>query len=295
LGVSKTASDEEIKKAYRKLTKKYHPDLNAGSKEAEKKFKELGEAYELISNKEAREKHEFSKQESAHSRQPNPPQDERPFYHQTQTGNSRYGSIYEGNYEDIFESLFRGQSKAGNTTTQSEIGSDTLYALEVSIEEVLQGSTKEIMLPNGKQLIVKIPKGITAGTKLRFKGQGAPGVKQNGNAYVEIHYKSSKRFKIEGNDVVSELPISLGEAIHGAELEFMTVGGLINLKIPAGVNTGTKLKIKGKGLPGDDKKTRGNQYIVLKVMLPSKIPPELSRFINQCEKDHPYNPRSEEG
>jgi DnaJ-class molecular chaperone len=271
LGVGKDASDEEIKKAYRKLTKKYHPDLNAGSKEAEKKFKELGEAFELISNKDSREK--FSQSQTETSGQ------ERPFYHQTQTSDSRYRRIFEADNEDLFNSFFRAQAR----------NQDSFYTLDITVDETLHGTTKEIALPNGKELKVKIPKGIAEGTKLRFKGHGETG----GDAYVELHYKSSKRFKIEGDDLISELPINIDEALHGTQLDFITIEGPILLKIPSGVNTGFKLKIKGKGLLRADKKSRGDQYVILTVMLPSKIDSDLSSFIKKWIKEHPYNPRSE--
>ncbi len=273
LGVGKDATDEEIKKSYRELTKKYHPDLNAGSKEAENKFKELGEAYELISNKDSREK--FSQSQTETTGQ------ERPFYHQTQNPDSRYRRIFEEDNEDLFSSLFRSQAQARNR--------DSFYSLEITVDETLHGTTKEIALPNGKELKVKIPKGIAEGIKLRFKGHGETG----GDAYVEIHYKSSKRFKIEGEDLISELPINLDEALHGTQLDFMTIEGPILLKIPAGVNSGFKLKIKGKGLLRADKKSRGDQYILVTVMLPSKPDTELSSLIKKWIKEHPYNPRSE--
>jgi DnaJ-class molecular chaperone len=277
LGVTKDTPDADIKKAYRKLSKKYHPDLNAGSKEAEKKFKELGEAFELISNKESRDKHAYSQEA--------PSQQERPFYHQSQGQGNRYNNIFEGDNEDLFSSFFGSQAKARSR--------DAHYTMDISVEEAIHGGSREIVLPTGKQLKVKIPKGISEGTKLRFKGHGEPGPKESGDAYVEIHFKSSKRFQIEGDDLVSDLPISLDEAIHGTQIEFTTVDGPILLKIPAGVNNGSKLKIKGKGLPCTDKKSCGNQYVVIRVTLPSTIDPELSQFIKTWTKDHPYNPRSE--
>ncbi len=283
LGVSKTSTDEEIKKAYRKLTKKYHPDLNAGSKEAEKNFKEVGQAFELIGNKEAREKHEQASDFNSSSQQPRGTS-ERPFYYETQGQQGRYNNIFEGNYEDIFSSMFRGGQKQAAS-------SDNHYTMEISIEEALEGSTKEIILPNGKQLSVKIPKGITQGTKLRFKGHGEKGHKSTGDAYVEIHFKSSKRFKLEGLDLVSELPISLDEAINGGKIEFITIDGPIILTVKPPVSSGTKLKIKGKGLGTGQ--SRGDQYVLINIMLPKHIDPQLSHFIKQWSKEHPYNPRAE--
>ena len=294
LGVTKDSSDDEIKKAYRKLTKKYHPDLNAGSSEAEKKFKELGAAYALIESKEAREQYELSNEDSSKHQQQENSAYERPFYHQTQDGNSRYSSIYEGGYEDIFESLFRGQGQAGRQPNARQ-SLDTLYTMDITIDEAIAGGSKQIVLPSGKQLLVKIPKGIAEGTKLRFKGQGLVGPKHTGDAYVEIHYQSSKRYKIDGHDLISELSLTLDEAINGTKLEFITIEGSISLKIPAGVNSGTKLKIKGKGLPSADKKSKGDQYVIVAITLPTTIDSELQEYIKTWSINHPYNPRSEAG
>ena len=294
LGVSKEATDEEIKQVYRKLSKKYHPDLNAGSKEAEKKFKEIGQAFELISNKEAREKHSQAEDLRTSSQHGAGFSGSRPFYHETQAQNGRYNTLFEDEYEDILASLFRQQASGHKRTpSQKMTGADTLYTMEISVEEAIHGSSKQIVLPNGKQLIVKIPKGIQAETKLRFKEQGELGIKQAGDAYIKIQLKSSKRYTIEGLDLVSELPINLDEAINGTEIEFQTIEGLIRLKIPAGANSDTKLKIKGKGLINPDQKNRGDQYVGLKVVLPPKVDPELSQFIKQWQKTHPYNPRAE--
>lgn len=273
LGVSKNATDEEIKKAYRKLTKKYHPDLNAGSKEAEKKFKEIGHAFELIGTHEARQKYE---QGEADQGMPHGFSQQRPFYHETQTGGGRYTSRFEGDYEDILSSLFHSAAGAASH-------GHTRYLLEISVEDALFGSTKEIVLPNGKQLKVKIPVGIEEGTRLRLKEHGE----------VEIHYKSSDRFTIEGKDLISELPVSLDEAINGAAVEITTLGGKISLKVPAGVSSGTKLKIKGKGLRGENETSRGDHYVLISIKLPPHPDHELRQLIKTWSQHHPYHPRTE--
>ena len=154
---------------------------------------------------------------------------------------------------------------------------------------------KKSFCPNGKQLKVKIPKGSKRAPSYCFKGYGEPGTRSGttGDAYVEIHYKSSGRFTIEGDDLISELAVSLDEAINGAQIEFITVEGTISLKIPAGVSSGTKLKIKGKGLRWENKPVRGDQYVVISIKLPRHPDHELSQFIRTWAKNHPYHPRPE--
>ncbi len=285
LGVTKDASVEEIKKAYRKLTKKYHPDLNVNGKDSEKKFLEIGKAYELIGTKEAREKYDQQgqfRENSFGSNEQSGYEDntyQRPFYRDTQAQDrGRYSAIFEGGFDDILSSL-----------------REITYTLDITIEEAIHGVTKEIQLPSGKQLKVKIAKGTSEGTKLRFKGQGLPTRKSGvlSDIFVEIHFSATKRYRIEGFDLVTDLSISLDEAINGTHLEFNTVDGPIMLKIPSGINTGSKLKLKGKGLLLANKKNRGDHYIIIQIMLPAVIDDELHDWIKNWTKNHPYNPRKE--
>lgn len=299
LGVSKNATDEEIKKAYRRLAKANHPDLHPGDKSKEEKFKEIGAAYELIRNKEARDTYEKSKnQEKAwESAWQNARSQSGPFYYETQgfneeEGGGRYSYSFGGMDDDLFDSLFgRARRPAGGAGFP---GQDHHYKMEVSLRDAVTGAEKEIDLPTGKRLKVKIPAGISDGTKLRFKGQGGPGRGRGavpGDAYVEITIRPSETFRKVDNNLELDLPVSLNEAVNGAKIEVPTVEGAVMLTIKPGVTTGTRLRIPGKGYPlkGGG---RGDQIVIIKIVLPEKIDHDLKALIDQWSAKHPYNPRA---
>jgi DnaJ-class molecular chaperone len=288
LGVSKTASDDEIKKAYRNLAKKYHPDLNPNNKEAEQEFKKISVAYSLIGTKEAREKFEKGEldEQAADARYRSGP-----FYHESQDNGGRYTYYYEGDNKDIFESFFSGFTGKGGPIDMP--GQDHLYKMEIDFKDAVLGAEREIMLAGGKRLKVKIPAGIEEGAKLKFKEQGGPGIGKGkpGDAYVEIFFRSSNEFKRTGSDIEIEVPISLDEAVNGLKIKVPTIDGAVLLTVPPGANTGAKLRIKEKGLPRIHGKGRGDQIVVLKVVLPDKTDSEFNEFIKKWSSDHPYNPR----
>jgi DnaJ-class molecular chaperone len=295
LGVSKNASLEEIKLAYRKLAKKYHPDLNPGNKEIEAKFKDVAHAFDLIGTKEAKEK--FDSGETDEQKQHMYEEYMRnqgkrrqgPFYHSTQDGSSRYSSAFgEGIDDDIFSSFF---GRGGRAQSMDFPGQDEKYQLEVDFKEAALGGEKIITLPNGRKLQVKIPPGIQEGQKLRFKGLGGAGIGKGapGDAYIEISIKPSPHFIREGQNIISEVPISFFEAIQGAEIEVETIDGPVLLKVPPGVSSGTKLRIKQKGAGAGDK--RGNHLVSLKIVMPKDPPPALRQEVAELATRFSYNPR----
>lgn len=288
LGVSKNATDDEIKKTYRDLAKKYHPDLNPHNKEAEKKFKKISTAYNLIGTKDAREKYEKGDlDEQAAKAQYR----SGPFYRESQSDAGRYSSYFEGDNDDIFSSFFSGFT--GKRAGADLPGHDHNYKMEVDFKDALNGAVKEIVLQNGTRLKVKIPAGIQEGARLKFKGQGGPGMGKGkpGDAYVEILFKLDKEFKRSGNDVEISIPISLDEAINGLKIKVPTIYGTVLMTIPPGANTGTNLRIKGKGLPLGKNKERGDQIVVLQVVLPDKRDAEFKEFIKKWSSENHYNPR----
>ncbi|MGA2143237.1 MAG: J domain-containing protein [Brevinematales bacterium] len=289
LGVSKNASDEEIKNAYRKLAKKYHPDLNPNNKEGEAKFKELGIAYKLIENKEAREKYEkglidaqFTEGSDSGSG--------RPFY-SNQDGKGRYTNHFDENTEDLFKSFFSNYK--GKTGNMDFPGQDHLYSLMIDLKDAVIGCEKEIQLPDGNKLKIKIPAGIHEKDKLRIKGRGGPGIGAGipGDAYIEISIKPSEIFKINRNNLEIGIPLSLDEAVNGSKITVPTIDGSVTMNIPPGVNTGSKFRIKGKGLPEGKSKIRGDQIVVIEVALPEKTDAEFREFIQKWSRKNPYNPR----
>ncbi|OGI11512.1 MAG: hypothetical protein A2Y40_01685 [Candidatus Margulisbacteria bacterium GWF2_35_9] len=293
LGVSEKSTDAEIKAAYRKLSKKHHPDLNPGNKEAENKFKEINNSYDMIKDKESRQKYneqkeyeDYQKNQSTHSKR------QGPFYNQTQTSQGRYNTNFSGHYEDLFSSIFGGRVPRDDFE-MNRPAQDVHYELQITFDEAVLGIEKEIVLAKGKNLKVKIPPGIEDGTKLRFKGQGLSGTKKGsfGDAYVEIHVNQSKQFTRKGNDLYLDVPITLYEAILGGKIEVQTVGGKATLTIPPHSNTGTKLRMKNKGYRQKATDHHGDQFVELLIKLPEKQNHELTDFLTKWSSEHPYNPR----
>lgn len=293
LGLSKEASQEDIKKSFRKLAKKYHPDLNPGNKEAEKKFKEVSHAFDLIGTPEARAKFDRGETDEQQQKQYEEftKRRQRPSYYETQHDGGRYSYSFGEDFggSDFFENLFGGGGRRSGSMDFP--GEDITYRMDVEFTEAALGAEKVITLPDGKKLQVKIPAGIDSGKKLRFKNMGQPGMGNGpqGDAYIEISVKPMEGFTRNGDDIESELPISFLDAITGAEVEVPTLDGSVMMKIPAGVSTGSKLRIKGKGAGPEGK--RGNQIVVLKIVMPKHVDPALRSAAENLKEQFNYDPR----
>jgi DnaJ-class molecular chaperone len=279
LGVSKTASQDEIKNAYRSLAKKYHPDLNPGKKSAEVKFKEINSAYEQIGTPEERSKFDRGETEKQQFNDRAHAGHQGPFYYQTQEGGGRYSSNFGGDSPDVgndsFEDLFRVFRQQQQRSSQGE---DQLYRMDVDFKDAVLGAEREITLNTGKKLRVKIPPGIESGKRLRFKGQGMPGVggAPAGDAYIEVDVKPSPTFKRNGKNIEIEVPIGIGEAVLGGDVEVPTIEGPVMLHVPAGISSGSKLRIRGKGIPSQGE--RGDEIVSVRIVLPKESDPELSKL-----------------
>lgn len=279
LGLNKSASLEDIKKAYRRLAKKYHPDLNPGNKEAEKKFKDISHAFDLIGTQEAKKKFDSGETDEQKQKQ----------YDEFMKGQGgfgrkkgpRYSSAFDDEFtEDIFENFFG--SMGGKKTARHR---DEQYQMSITVREAVIGAEKIITLPSGRTLQVKIPAGIEEGKKLKFAEMGENAL----DVYVEILIDEDPNFKREGKDLITELPISFFEALTGAEITLHTFEGDVILKVPSGVSTDSKLRIKNKGLGRGD--SRGNLIVVLKVIMPKEVSPELKSAMNQLKEKFKYDPR----
>ena len=300
LGVSKTATQDEIKKAYRKLAKKLHPDLNPGNAEAEKKFKDVSHAFDLIGTPEAKAKFDRGEtQEQENARYEEAFRQRRgPFYSNTQEDpeGGRYTYSFQDGMgdEDLFEAIFgaRGKRSHRGRSHGGFPGEDQLFQIEVEFEEAALGTEKIITLPNGKKLQVKIPAGIEEGKKLRFTGQGAPGMggAPAGDLYLEIKIRPKEGFKRVGKDIEMELPISIFEAVLGGEVPVTTLDGQVMLKIPAGGSSGTKLRVKGKGAGAGE--SRGNLLVTLKIMTPKHPSEELKASLKPLSEQFAYDSRT---
>ncbi len=286
LGVAKNATDDEIKKAYRLLAKKYHPDLNPNNKEIEPRFKEISVAYKLLENKEARAKFEQGIRDEQTSASSNRNET---YYNDFQEDGGRYAYHFEGNPEDLFKTFFSGK---GEGYTVDLPGKDHFFTMEIDLKDAIVGLEREILLGEKKKLKIKIPACTMNREKLRIKNQGGRGIGsgKQGDAYIEILIRPSTMFHINGHNLEIEILISLDEAVNGASIKVPTIEESIMMTIPAGVNTGTRLRIKEKGMPMKDK-GRGDQIVILKVMLPDNPDLVFKEFVKTWSANHPYNPR----
>jgi len=295
LGVAKTASADEIRKAYRKLAKKFHPDLNPGNKEAESKFKDVQTAYDLLSDAEKRGRFDRGEIDATGAERP-----ERHFYRDYAEGPEgfkyyRQEGFEDGqNFEDILSQVFGGRGPRGAAFRAR--GADVTYLLDVDFLDAANGARKTITLPDGKTLTVAIPAGSRDRQMLRLKGQGMPGYEggETGDAYIEIHVRPHPFFARKDDDIHLELPVSLSEAVLGGKITVPTVSGPVTMTVPKGSNTGATLRLKGKGIAGA-KGAAGDQYVTLKVVLPPEADDELRSFIEGWAPNHPYNPRRAAG
>lgn len=290
LGVAKTASADEIRKAYRKLAKQYHPDLNPGDKEAERRFKEIASAYDLLSDPEKRGRYDRGEIDETGAERP-----ERRFYRdfgETPEGAKyhTYGRGFSGaeDMEDILSELFGG--RAGRVRMR---GTDLRFELAVDFIGAIQGGQRRITLPDGRTLDVTIPAGVEEGQILRLKGQGGPGIGGGppGDALIETRVAPHPFFRRVGHDIHLDLPVTLAEAVLGGKIEVPTVDGPVAMTVPKNSNSGTRLRLKGKGVPRGGDRGRGDQYVTLRIVLDGKDDPELAAFAEAWAAKHPFNPR----
>ncbi len=281
LGVKTTATPEEIKNAYRKLAKKHHPDLNPGNKPNEDRFKEITSAYDLIGSAENKAK--FDSGEIDESGGPSP------FRQHSSRGQGGAGAQYSTQFDfddDILSSLFGQQTRSRGRSNFSMPGEDVVYSMEVDFKDAILGAEKTLSLPGGKALQTKIPPGFKSGQKLRFAGQGGPGRggARSGDLYVEVIVRPSEQFKRVEKNIESEVVVSIDEALLGGAVNVQTVEGPVLLNIPPHSNTGTKLRIRGKGVPVL-KETRGDHIVKLRVMLPDPPDPALDTLIKEWSEN----------
>ncbi len=308
LGVSRSSSADDIKKAYRKLAKLHHPDLKPGDAANEERFKEISAAYTLLSDSEKRAK--FDRGEIDSSGQ------ERHAGPRGHAGRGRaYGGAADDSFfgggDDWFSDLFGGARRrggpgagssggpgAGASSSGPKVrGSDIAYSVTVPFVEAAQGTKRRISLSNGKSIDVAVPPGTENEQKLRLKGQGLPGMggMPNGDAIIEVHVETHPFFTRQDGDIHVEVPITLNEAVLGATIHVPTISGKVAVKVPPGANTGSVLRLRGKGVASQSGGTAGDQYVKLKVMLPDPPDAELVKFMEQWSKTRSYDVRKKAG
>lgn len=297
LGVERSASEEDIRKAYRKLAKTYHPDLNPGDAKAEERFKEISAAYELLSDPDKRTQYDRGEIDAAG--QPRP---ERRFYREYAAGDAgaKYhhfgGGGAEGfeSFSDIFAD-FMGRTGFGAERGFRMPGGDLHYEMTVDFLDAVNGATRRLTLPDGQTLDVTIPAGVQDGQVLRLRGKGAPGFggAPPGDALITIHVKPHPRFERRGDDIYVDVPISLAEAVLGGKVPVPTITGTVNVTVPRGSDSGTVLRLKGKGVRR--RGGHGDQFVRLRVVLPEQPDRELEDSVRSWSERHPYDPRAKEG
>jgi DnaJ-class molecular chaperone len=295
LGVAKTASAADITKAYRKLAKKLHPDLNPGDKAAEEKFKQVANAYSILNDEEKRGRYDRGEIDASGQERP-----ETRYYREYAGGEdgARYRSSagFEdmGEFSDLFGDLFARGGRAGGARGGARFsmrGQDAQYRLEVDFLDAANGTKTRITLPDGESLDVTIPAGVTDGQVLRLRGKGHPGMGEGGpgDALVEIGVRPHPVFKREGNDILIEVPITFDEAVLGGKVEVPTIAGRVFATVPPGSNTGQTLRLKGRGIKKGA--AAGDQLVKLAVMMPERIDDELKSFAESWRESHGYDPR----
>ncbi len=293
LGVGRTASADDIKQAFRRLAKQYHPDVNPGRTDIEHKFKEVNAAYSLLSDPDKRAR--FDRGEIDATGAERPDRSFRRAYAGAGAGSGAGGADPFG-FDDPFADIFGAARRRYGAGVKAK-GSDVAYSVTVPFVDACLGAKRRVSLSTGKSIDVTIPPGTKDLAKLRLKGQGLPGLggAQAGDAIVEVHVVPHPHFVRREDDIHLEVPITLQEAVLGAAIKVPTLDGTVAVKVPKGANTGTTLRLKGKGVFNPDRKIHGDQYVKLTVVLPEKIDPELTAFIEKWAKSHDYDVRKKAG
>jgi len=308
MGIAKDASQDEIKRSYRKLARKYHPDVSK-EKDSEERFKEVGEAYEVLKDPEKRAAYDqlgANWKAGQNGFQPPPDWDSGFEFH---GGGFTGGGENGAGFSDFFSSLFgqRAGGFQGTHQAQHTQGEDSHAKVFIDLEDAYHGASRSLSLRStvlGKDgrpevqtrtLNIKIPKGVKEGQNIRLKGQGSPSVAggKAGDLYLKIEFNPHSIYKVEGSDVSLELSISPWEAALGAKVKVPTPAGKIDLKIPLGVSSGKRMRLKGRGIPA---KIAGDFYITLEIVLPDKLSDKERSLYEALQKEAgSFNPRAKLG
>lgn len=297
LGVERGASDDEIRRSYRKLARKYHPDVSKEN-DAEARMRDVNEAYDVLRDQEKRQAYDnlAAGVSPDGGFQPPPGWDEGFEFHRGAAPGD------EAQFSEFFSSLFGGARRHGPQQDFRARGEDHHAAIEVDLEDALHGATRDISLRSMRMddqgrpqmstrtLSVRIPAGVREGQYIRLGGQGMPGYGggENGDLYLEVRFKPHARYRAEGRDLYMSLPVAPWEAALGAQVEAPTPGGAVEVSIPAGSANGRKLRLRGRGIPGDPP---GDLYLVLELALPPADTEAAKQAYRKMQQDLPFNPR----
>jgi curved DNA-binding protein len=314
LGVSREASQEDIQRAYRKLARKFHPDLNKAP-DAEQKFKDINEAYEVLKDPEKRKKYDQlgARWKEGQDFHPPPGWEDIRFEYGPSAGAGAEGGFWGSGevFSDFFETLFGGAFRRGRggaagrgPFVRQQAGTDHEAALRINLEEAYRGGTKAVTLevqePSSdgtvsrqqKRFDVKIPRGVLPGQKIRLAGQGGQGLggAQRGDLYLRVETEPHPRFRLEGRHLYTDLALAPWEAALGAKVPVQTMDGQVTLKIPPGTQSGRKLRLKGKGMP-NPKGAPGDLYVVAQIQVPKTLSQKEKNLFEQLGEVSSFNPR----
>ncbi|MDT3672369.1 MAG: DnaJ C-terminal domain-containing protein [Aromatoleum sp.] len=293
LGVARDASADDIKRAYRKLARKYHPDVNKAA-DAEQRMKEVNEANAVLSDPERRAAYDQLGRGFHAGQDFRPPPDWDAGFEFTRGGDA-------GDFSDFFSTMFgqMGHGRGGHFRTRGE---DHHAKVVIDLDDAFHGATREIKLRSpqvdshgrvGTQertLQVRIPKGVRNGQQIRLAGQGMPGAggAQAGDLYLEVHFRPHPRYRVDGRDIHETVPVAPWEAALGATIEVPTPAGPVSVRVPPGSQNGRKLRLKGRGIPASD---AGDLYLVLEIVLPPADSDAAREFYERMARELPFNPR----
>jgi DnaJ-class molecular chaperone len=298
LGLTKTASADEIKKAYRKIARTSHPDLNPDDAKAEQRFKAASAAYDLLKDPETRGR--FDRGEIDASGAERQQHQQRQYYRDyADAADNPYRS--DRGYDDteaadIFAEFLRQRGQAGARQSAHGFdapGADMRFSLEVSFMDAATGGKTRITMPDGASLAVNIPRGAADGQTIRLRGKGGPGFGKGpaGDALITLSVRPHPLFTRSGNDITVTVPITFDEAVLGAKIEVPTLTGTVRLTVPKGASGGQTLRMRGRGVKPVGGGAPGDQKVVLRIVTPPKIDDELATFMESWRTSNPYNPR----
>lgn len=308
LGVSRTASDDDIRKAFRKLAKELHPDVNPGDAKAAERFKRVSQAWDILGDADKRKKFDRGEIDASG--------EQRHAYHRAGAGAGAYGRggarprspVDDMGFSDIFSDLFGsaggqragaagagfggagyGTGGAGGYTPQ---GQDARYTLDVDFLEAIRGARKRVTLPDGSSLDITVPEGVSDGQTLRLRGKGhrSPTGGRPGDALVEINVGKHPQFERDGETIRSTVSVSIDEAVLGAKIPVETVHGTVQLSVPKGTSSGKTLRLRGKGVKARSGQI-GDHLVTIQIVLPDEIDDSLSFFMSEWKQSNGYNPR----
>lgn len=283
LEVPRSATEAEIKKAYRRLARKYHPDLNPNNKEAENKFKAINEAYEVLSDPEKRKKYDEFGKDWKYADEFKKAREQQQFYGKT-SSQQEYGE-FAGDFSDFFESMFGGFSRTGYRKTKFR-GQDLHAELHLNLRDVYK-THQQILTVNGKNIRLTIPSGVEDGQVIKIKGHGTPGANggPNGDLYITFHITNDTKFKRDGSNLYLNVDLDLYTALLGGEILVDTFDGKVKLKVAPETQNGTKVKVKGKGFPVYKKENEfGDLFVTYQIKLPTKLSDKEKELLTELRK-----------